>query len=127
MARTAMGEARGEGQAGMIAVMWTGLNRFDAKKWFSGLTVAGCFLKRLQYDCWTPEDVNYAYVINITDDIGLFRDALTWAGQVLTMGIPDPTDQATHYFDSSIDPPSWTTGATLTAKIGRLTFYKDVQ
>ena len=127
MARTAMGEARGEGQDGMVAVMWCGLNRFNAKKWFSAMTIAGTFLKRLQFDCWTPEDVNYAYVINISDDIGLFRNALQWAGQVISGMIPDPTGGATHYFDGSISPPSWALTATQTAKIGRLTFFKDVQ
>lgn len=127
MARTAMGEARSQGQDGMVAVMWTGINRFNAKKWFSGLTIAGTFLKRLQFDCWTPEDVNYAYIVNITEDIGLFHNALLWASQVIAGIIPDPTLEATHYYDDSIAAPEWTKGATLTVKIGRLTFWKDVE
>lgn len=60
MARTAIGEARSEGTDGMQAVMWTGVNRFTTKKWFSGKTIAGTFLKRMQYDCWTPEDPNFS-------------------------------------------------------------------
>ncbi len=127
MARTAMGEARGEGPEGMVAVMWCGLNRFNSKKWFSALTIAGAFLKRLQFDCWTSEDVNYAYIINISDDIGMFRNALQWAGQVISGMIPDPTGSATHYYDDSIAAPEWTKGATMTVKIGRLIFWKDGQ
>lgn len=126
MARTAMGEARSEGHDGMIAVMWTGINRYNSKKWFSALTIAGCFLKRLQYDAWTPEDPNYAYMVNISDNIGLFSNALGWAARVIAGMIPDPTLGATNYYDDSIDPPDWTKGATMTIKIGRLTFYKDV-
>jgi N-acetylmuramoyl-L-alanine amidase len=127
MARTAMGEARGEGEAAMVAVMWTGLNRFNAKKWFSALTLAGTFLRRMQYDCWRPEDVNYAYIINISSDIGLFRDALGWAAQIITAGLPDPTDGATHYYDSSISPPHWVDSAIKTVTIGKLTFFKNVK
>ena len=126
MARTAMGEARGEGEIAMHAVMWTGMNRYTLKRWFSGATIAGTFLKRMQYDCWTPEDVNYAYIVNITDNIMLFANALRWADMVLQGMIVDPTLGATHYHDSSITPPFWAQKATLTAQIGRLTFYKDV-
>ena len=126
MARTAMGEARGEGDEAMQAVMWTGYNRFTAKRWFSGLTIAGTFLKKEQYSCWLMSDPNYSYLINITPSIGLFASALQWAAGVIAGMIPDPTLGATHYFDSSIAPPDWTKGATMTKKIGRLTFYKDV-
>lgn len=126
MARTAMGEARGEGEAGMAAVMWTGFNRFNSKKWFSALTLAGVFLKRMQYDCWRADDVNYPYIINITADIGLFRDALAWAAQVISGGTVDPTSGATHYYDSSIPPPAWVDTAIKTVTIGRLTFFKNV-
>lgn len=126
MARTAMGEARSEGQDGMVAVMWTGMNRYTAKKWFSAMTIAGTFLKRLQFDCWTPQDVNYAYIVNIDDGIGLFRNALAWAAQVIAGGLTDPTEGATHYYDSSISPPSWVDSATKTVTIGKLTFFKNV-
>lgn len=126
MARTAIGEARGEGQQAMIGVMYTGLNRFNSNKWFHAPTIAGVFLKRMQYDCWTPEDVNYAYIVNLTPDLTLFRNAIEWAGSVIAGQIPDPSEQATHYYDDSIDPPDWTKGAIQTVKIGRLTFFKGV-
>ena len=69
-ARTAVGEARGEGLDGMQAVIWTGLNRFTSKKWFSGQTLAGTFLMKEQYSCWLPGDPNYALITNLTDSVG---------------------------------------------------------
>lgn len=126
MARTAMGEARGEGEQAMQAVMWTGLNRFNAKKWFSAITIAGTFLKRMQYSCWIPEDVNHAYIVNITPDIGLFATALQWADAVIKGMSTDPTLGATHYYDTSIPAPSWTETGELTVQIGKLIFYKNV-
>lgn len=125
-ARTAMGEARGEGDLAMQAVMWSGINRYTAKRWFSGLTIAGTFLKKEQYSCWLQGDANYAYLIDITSAIGLFAHALDMAGSVIAGVTADPTQGATHYYDNSIPPPSWTQGAVQTVQIGRLIFYKDV-
>jgi N-acetylmuramoyl-L-alanine amidase len=125
-ARTGMGEARGEGEQAMQAVMWTGVNRFTAKRWYSLQTLAATFLKYEQYDCWMPKDPNFSYITAITPSIGLFAQALQWAEGVIKGTIPDPTQGATHYHDSSITPPEWTKGATKTKAIGRLTFYKDV-
>lgn len=127
MARTALGEARGEMIEGMQAVMWTGMNRFNAKKWFSGLTIAGTFLKRMQYDCWTPEDVNYAIIANLTPDVSpVLKNALGWAAAIMSGSIPDPTGGATHYYADSISPPDWVDGGTQTVQIGRHIFFKDV-
>lgn len=127
MARTGMGEARGEGPEGMQAVMWTGVNRFTAKRWYSGLTIAGTLLKAMQYDCWMQQDPNYAYIINLTDSIGLFVQALQYAADILKGNIADPTFGATHYYaDSLLHPPPWVKGATLTVKIGKQSFYKNV-
>lgn len=126
MARTAVGEARGEGDEGMQAVMWTGLNRFTAKKWFSGQSIAGTFLKASQYSCWLQHDPNYGLITNISGDISIFAIALKWAASVISGMIPDPTLGATHYYADSIAAPDWVKGATFTAKIGRHNFYKDV-
>lgn len=124
MARTAIGEARGEGNAGMQAVMWTGMNRFTAKRWFSGRTIAGTFLKHAQYSCWLHSDVNYPLICEVTPEIGLFADALEWAARIMKGEIADPTQGATHYHAG--DAPGWTKGATFTVQIGRHKFYKNV-
>lgn len=126
MARTAVGEARGEGDIAMQAVLWTILNRFTAKKWFSGQTLAGTALKHLQYSCWNQNDPNYGLITNMSGDIGLLRSAMQWAANISYGMIPDPTLGATHYFADSIEPPNWTATGIFTVKIGRQSFYKDV-
>lgn len=127
MARTAIGEARGEMIEGMQAVMWSGMNRFNAKgKWFSMPSIAGTFLKYKQYDCWMPNDQNYSIISNLTVNSGLLISALKWASGVIDGTIPDPTDGATHYYADSIDSPDWVIGATKTVQIGRHIFFKDV-
>lgn len=127
MARTAIGEARGDGDIAMQAVMWTLVNRFTAKRWFSGQSIAGTALKKEQYDCWLQTDPNYGLITNITAEVSLLTLALRWASAVTKDMIPDPTLGATHYYADSIAAPAWVNGATFTAKIGRQLFYKDVQ
>jgi spore germination cell wall hydrolase CwlJ-like protein len=43
------------------------------------------------------------------------------------VGVSDPTHAATHYHDTSINPPDWTVGAIRTVKLGKLIFYKGVR
>lgn len=126
MARTALGEARGEGVEGMQAVMWTGMNRFTAKRWYSGLTLAATFMLKAQYDCWMPNDPNYAYIVAVTDAISLVTQALVMAADIIAGRIPDPTLGATHYYADSINPPAWVATGEFTVKIGRHNFYKNV-
>ncbi len=126
MARTAIGEARGEMVEGMQAVMWTGVNRFTAKKWFSMSSIAGTFLYPKQYDCWMPHDPNYGLITSMDESIPLLETALNWAGGVIKGIIPDPTLGATHYYANSIPAPNWVEKATFTVKIGRHLFYKNV-
>lgn len=128
LARTAIGEARGDGEIAMQAVMWSIVNRYTSKKWFSGSTVAGTALMKEQYDCWLQDDPNYKLIINISEDIGLFRNALQWAAAVLAGMIPDPTLGATHYYADSIAAPGWAAApAEMTVKIGRQLFFKSVK
>lgn len=126
MARTAIGEARGEGDVGMQAVMWTGLNRFTKKKWFTAVSIAGTFLKPFQYSCWLQHDPNYGLITSLDEDIELMDIGLKWADDIIKGNIPDPTLGATHYHADTIAVPGWVDGATVTVKIGRHIFYKDV-
>lgn len=125
-ARTAIGEARGEGDIAMQAVMWVGVNRFTAKKWFSAASIAGTLLMKEQFSCWLQNDPNYALISSLSPNVGLMPAALQWAAGVIAGMIPDPTLGATHYYDDSIAAPDWVNGATLTIKIGRLNFFKNV-
>lgn len=126
MARTSIGEARGEGDIAMQAVMWTGMNRFTAKKWFSAASIAGSFLMKEQFSCWLQNDPNYGLISSLSANIGLMPLALQWASAVISGMIPDPTLGATHYYDDSISPPSWVATGIFTVKIGKLNFFKNV-
>jgi len=126
MARTAIGEARGEGDVAMQAVMWVGMNRFTVKKWFSAASIAGTLLMKEQFSCWLQNDPNYGLITSIGANTGLMTNALQWASAVVSGMIPDPTLGATHYYDDSIAPPNWVNGATPTIKIGKLNFFKNV-
>lgn len=126
MARTAIGEARGESAEGMQAVMWTGVNRYTAKRWFSGQSIAGTLLKASQYSCWLPADPNYGLITNIGPAIALLGDALDWAARILQGGISDPTQGATHYANLNLCNPDWVRGAEQTVVIGKHTFFKNV-
>lgn len=126
MARTAVGEARGEGPVGMQAVMWTGLNRFTSKKWFSGLTIAGTFLKPGQFSCWMPHDSNFLLIIDQGAGIPAYDHAMQWAECVLKGSIPDPTKGATHYVNLAIAQPAWIKTGKETIKLGNHTFFTDV-
>ena len=52
--------------------------------------------------------------------------ALAMADSIIKGMLPDPTLGATHYANLDLCNPAWAQGATLTIKIGRHSFYKDV-
>jgi N-acetylmuramoyl-L-alanine amidase len=128
MARTIMGEARGESEQGKIAVGWVILNRAKSGKWFGGngdiFTVCR---KPFQFSCWNIGDPNRSIIINAKVGDPDFDKCLSSAKKVLSGSIADPTDEATHYVANYIVAPSWThPPSKLTVKIGVHNFYKNV-
>lgn len=124
MARTAWGEARGEGAQGMQAVLNVIMNRVKKGGWW-GATPAEVCKKKSQFSCWNKSDPNYAKLLAVTENDANFRTALTLAQQAYDGTLPDITGGATNYLAlaslSSI--PSWVKGMTKTAQIGNHTFY----
>lgn len=119
-------EARGEGEAGMIAVAWALVNRHRAGKWFSGRTLAECCLKPYAFSCWNTPDPNRIAMARMVGDEPIFAEIDGYLADALNgLGI-DPTRGATHYFDRSIKPPEWALQGIRTATIGRLSFYRNV-
>ena len=66
LARTIYGEARGEKTAGKKAVACVIMNRYKAKKWFSGKTIAETCQKPWQFSCWNKNDPNRQKIMNAT-------------------------------------------------------------
>jgi len=109
-ARTIWGEARGEPDAGKIAVMWVIRNRAEVGGWW-GDTVKDVCLKKWQFSCWNSDDPNRAKIEALSKDSPDYRHCVAIAAQVLVGSHYDITHGATHYHskDMSISP-AWTTG-----------------
>lgn len=118
-------EARGENPQAQLGVAWTIKNRLALQGWM-GKTYPAVILKPFQFSSFNPGDPN-ATKFPITPSDLAFQPCLMAAKAAYDGVGTDPTGGATHYFDSSIAPPDWTQGATQTAKIDHLTFYKGVR
>lgn len=124
MARTAWGEARGEGQSGMQAVLNVIVNRTKKGGWW-GATPAEVCHKKSQFSCWNLNDPNRARMLAVTDSDANFRTAKSLAKSAYAGTLPDITGGATHYLNPAAlsSLPSWTRSLTKTAQIGNHVFY----
>ena len=111
MAQTIYGESRGENLSTKKAIAWVIRNRSERK----GKSVEDIVTAKKQFDCWDPKNPNYDATINPEEhsskndiDKKAWEDCLSVAKEVLcATNEADTTNGATHYFDSSIDLPSW--------------------
>lgn len=118
-------EARGEPNEAKLGVGWTIKNRIALQNWM-GKTYAAVILKPYQFSSFNSGDPNASKFPNPLNDTA-YPECLAAAKAAYDgVGI-DPTGGATHYYDNSISAPKWTEGATKTAMLGRLNFYKDVK
>ena len=146
LAMCLFGEARGEDDRTRRAVAQVALNRArhphrvfgsrrDASLPNSGLPNVGLednlrrvILKPWQFSCFNPDDPNYAKLLRPLDyeEPAVWARCLECARQALAAADqPDTlTANSDHYFDESLQPPSWAKPAQQTARIGRLRFYR---
>lgn len=124
MARTAWGEARGEGKEGMQAVLNVIMNRVKRGGWY-GLTPAEVCQKPAQFSVWNKSDLNYGQMLAVTDADSNFALAKTLAAQAYHGLLPDITNGATNYLalKSLSSVPSWASKMQQVASIGNHTFY----
>ncbi|ACS41684.1 cell wall hydrolase [Methylorubrum extorquens] len=125
--RTMMGEANGQGDAGLAAVGHVIMNRVQAGK-YGGRNVADVVLAPSQFEPWqtrksellsySPSDPKYVRAAAIFD-------------QIVSGEMPDITDGATHFLNARVVRergnyggalPKWTSGGG--QDIGDHTFYK---
>jgi hypothetical protein len=130
MARTIFGEARGEADDGKIAVGWVVMNRVayaqDRGGYWWGDSIRRVCLKPWQFSCWNSNDPNRSVIERVKSSNPVFNHCLEIAMQVITRQVPDPADEATHYYAEYISPPSWVNDATFVTQIGVHRFYKDI-
>jgi len=119
-ARTIWGEARGEGQLGMTAVMNVIYNRVRTGGFGSGF--AGVCKAPKQFSAWNSNDPNYQKILSVTADNDQFADALEIAWRGVAGQLPDITKGALYYYATSISSPSWALSMNTTAVIGQHRF-----
>ena len=123
--RTVWGEARGEGEAGMIAVCWVVLNRIKAGRW--GKTAAVVCGAPAQFSCWGEHDPNHRWLLAMIPGDVSTAEAAAAVDKVLAGAAPDPTGGATFYYARSMAaPPAWAIGQIPSAEIGHQLFFKDI-
>lgn len=122
-AATVYMEARGGGAPLMDAVANVICNRLKAGRF--GKTLAAVCLAPKQFSCWQSQ-VNLAQLSVEPESSRIWTEAKS-AVRFAQAGALDATLGATHYFDDSIEAPSWTKApAELTVRIGNVSFYRNV-
>lgn len=124
LARTAWGEARGEGTKGMQAVCNVVMNRVKRGGWY-GTTPAEVCRKQNQFSCWNSNDPNLPKLLAVDETNEQFKQAKQLATLAVQGVLQDITGGATNYLalGSLSNVPSWASKMTKTAQIGAHTFY----
>jgi spore germination cell wall hydrolase CwlJ-like protein len=129
LARTLWGEARGEGEAGMIAVAAVVLNRIQTSRehggryWWGRDVISVC-RAQAQFSCWNPGDPNREKLLSVDDSDEAFRKALAIAADAVAGRIDDPTFGATSYKVASLPwPYAWGHPRLPLVTIGRHAFF----
>ena len=144
LAMCLFGEARGESDLARRAVAQLLLNRARTPRRVFGSKPEADFAENLrrvilqpwQFSCFNPDDANRVKLLHPLDheEPQVWERCLRCARQALQTGDytarqnADQRDELTansdHYFDDSIQPPSWADPSKQTVKIGRLNFYR---
>jgi N-acetylmuramoyl-L-alanine amidase len=136
MARTVYGEARGEIEAGKIAVAWVIRNRASkANEYrlarakphplFGDGTIRAACQWPSQFSCWNKNDPMQPKLIAART--AQLAECLQAAYGVLIGEFPDPTGAALHYYAASMpEPPKWAASLAPCAAIGAHRFFNNV-
>ncbi|WP_354857321.1 cell wall hydrolase [Acetobacter fabarum] len=123
-ARTAWGEARGEGPSGMQAVLCAGMNRIPRPAWW-GHDICSVFLHPWQFSCWNPKDPNRAKLLAVTSADPQFQTALALAQRLVSGTLTDITSGADSYYDTRLPhAPAWAASRFYRCTIGHHAFYR---
>ena len=133
LAFTIYGEARGETDAGKIAVAHVILNRFNKAKQNKnkakqfGSTIKEVCLKKWQFSCWNPNDPNLDKILNVKESDPIFAQCLKLADKVVGGEFSDMTNGATHYHSIHVEfPKSWGEKKESCSRINNHLFYNNI-
>lgn len=121
IARTAYGEARGEGYYGMRLVAEVIINRMKDRRWPK--TAKGVVLQKWQFSCWNSNDPNREAILSVNLHNPFYREA--YHATINAAKMEDISKGANHYFSMSIKMPWWAKKMKHTLTYGRHRFYKD--
>ncbi len=144
LALTAFLESRSEPIQGIVAVMFTVINR--VAKGHRGHSISECCLAYQQYSCWNDRDPQQAIGLHLAellwDDASLEHEpdaivlttCLSLAASIVHQHpwpVPDSSGSATHYYNPRVvsHTPPWAlaeTGAIHTVTIGAHQFFTHV-
>lgn len=123
-AATVYMEASGEPPDGQRAVAHVLINRLKTGRW--GDTLSAVAWAPYQFSCWMTSDPNKERLAPIPDDDPTLSQMEEYIRSAMDGSDPDPTGGATHYYDPEVVAPTWVTGATKTATIGKHVFFTNV-
>ena len=141
---TAFLEARSEPILGVVAVMFTVINRMA--KGHRGHSVQECCLWPAQYSCWNDRDPQQTIGLRLAEllyngeslehepDAIVLTTCLSLAAHIVHRNpwpVPDPSDGSTHYVNPNAVSrmPEWTkpeSGSIQTVRIASHIFYRNV-
>jgi N-acetylmuramoyl-L-alanine amidase len=127
LCRTIFGEARGEPYEGKWGVGRTVVNRWKAKKWFSGDTLEETAKMPFQYSCWNRGDPTRQRMVDATYDEQALRECMKAAMDAIN-GAPHIwfADNVTHYYADHIRTPNWAEGETPAGRLGNHLFFAGI-
>ena len=119
VAMTILGEARGEGKAGMYAVA-TVINQRAINR---NKTPKAVCLKAWQFSCWNKKDPNRKKLPTLLKTHPMRHYAITLAQNIMKLDRPY-TKNADHYINKDSRKPSWLRDVKPVRVIGNHSFYK---
>lgn len=124
-ARIAWGEARGEPDGGMQAVINVMVNRRADPRYPNSL--AAVARQYRQFTAYNENDPNRPKLEAVAEDDPEFQRAKRLALYAELGILWDITDGATHYHSDTIDRPAYLTNSDITATIGNHVFYREAE
>ncbi|GCE83116.1 cell wall hydrolase [Komagataeibacter diospyri] len=122
-ARTAWGEARGEGLCGMQAVLNVIGNRAAHPGWW-GRDITSVCRAPWQFSCWNADDPNAGKIASLNQSDPQYRTAHELALQLVAGALVDLTDGADSYYRHGSPVPMWALPRFFIKTIGHHDFYR---
>lgn len=132
MILVAFAEASDQGQDGIRAQAHSVLNRYRAKKWYSGRTIAETIMMPYAYSAMNTDDQNRRRAMREPMDSATMTLCIGEVIAAIGGATEDPTDGATHYYAAGTREPDWVSGAgrappaIFCKQIGGHLFFKGV-